>query len=360
MWFKMNRKLIYSIAAVLFLNFLYTHYLVNGKFNQLLNSNREISGKMEFLNTRMEAMRADIEYAARRNHVNMFSIPDKISFCGENLNLKDQVIREKVEREFYALLGKPGQIQLYLKRINRYFPMIENYLMANGMPPDLKYLAVHESALLPEIRSSANAVGLWQFMPVTGKKYGLRVDRIVDERRDPEKSTRAAIRYLRYLKDRFDKWPLAMAAYNGGPSRLSRALNDMNSEELVSLVLPDETERYYFKIVATKIILSNPLKYGFELNEAEAYRPLKSEKLRVTVNSSKLTLDSISEACGIDIHEFQNLNPSVRKGYLTRGSYSLNFPPGSKNTMEEYLREVNTQMAINLVEDRQTELLIPR
>ncbi|MCL5992006.1 MAG: lytic transglycosylase domain-containing protein [Bacteroidetes bacterium] len=147
------------------------------------------------------------------SYLSSLKIPHQLEFCGEKIPLDIPEVKERAEREFYLLLQQPGQIILYIKRSGRYFPMYERIIKEKNLPDDLKYLSVAESALYMS-RSSKGAVGLWQFMPGTARSYGLQVDDYVDERRQPEKSTDAA---LEYLKDGFNQhksWLLSAAGYN--------------------------------------------------------------------------------------------------------------------------------------------------
>ena len=274
-------------------------------------------------NNRMQLLEEDILASTQRSFVNSHKIPNSIYFCEEKINLRDPFIRESVEREFYSLLNKQGQIQLYLKRLGRYGKLIENHLKQEGLPDDLKYLSVHESALLPTIRSQSRAVGLWQFMSPTAQLYGLKVNRYIDERCDPEKATPAAIRYLKDLHKRFGSWSLALAAYNGGPGRVSKSIQNQNADDFFDLSLPEETERYYFKIVAAKIILSNPEKYGFKMSKDDYYYPLLTKTIEFTIFENRKYLDEVADICNINLSTLKALNPFIKADYLPAGNYIL-------------------------------------
>ena len=170
---------------------------------------------------------------------------------------------------------------MWLKRGARYFPYITRQLKEAGMPEDLKYLAVAESALLRGVRSPAGAVGAWQFMPFTARRYGLRVDRWIDERRNFGKSTVAALAYLRELHDEFGSWTLAMAAYNCGETRVRKTIEEQGRRNYYELHLPRETMRYIFRIISAKIILQNPKKYGYDLPPERLYGPVPAEPAAV-------------------------------------------------------------------------------
>ncbi|MBT8406955.1 MAG: lytic transglycosylase domain-containing protein, partial [Deltaproteobacteria bacterium] len=143
-----------------------------------------------------------------------FPLPGSINVCGESIPLENRRVLEMLDREFTIAVWDRAQVFLWLKRTGRYFPYIEEKLAEAGMPDELKYMAVAESALITDIKSRKRAVGLWQFMSRTGRRYGLRKNRSLDERLDFEQSTEAAIKYLQRLHDKFDNWTLALAAYN--------------------------------------------------------------------------------------------------------------------------------------------------
>jgi len=169
----------------------------------------------------------EIERAVYPNYfefISSLTLPEKLELCGERIPLEIPEVRERAEREFYLLLQQPGQVILYLKRSGRYFPMFERIIKEYNMPDDIKYLSVAESALY-QARSAKDAVGLWQFIEGTARAYGLRVDKEVDERRHPEKSTRAAMQYLRRAYNRFNNWLLAFASYNMGAEGVANNLD---------------------------------------------------------------------------------------------------------------------------------------
>lgn len=295
----------------------------------------EKSKKLSDLEQNIQSMQEKIEILEsfnKKNFVNIQKIPLPLIFCGDTLDMDNNFIRERVEREFYSLLGNQGQLRLYMKRTERYLPMISSHLEEAGLPEDLQYLAVHESALLPKIRSRSNAVGLWQFMYATGRLYKLKIDRYIDERRDPEKATKAAVRFLGDLYKQFGSWPIVLAAYNGGQGRLSRSIKKQKSKSLIDLSLPEETERYYFKIVATKIILSNAEAFGFSLEGHEYFSTLEQRNVEFTIRESQMSLEQIADVFNLSIVALKDFNPQLRNTHLLRGTYQLKVP------VENYMR----------------------
>lgn len=209
------------------------------------------------------------------NHfLSTVKLPNKLEFCGERIPLEIEEVRERAEREFYLNLQSPGQIILFLKRAGRFFPMYEKIFAEEGVPDDLKYLSVAESALYMS-RSPKDAVGLWQFIPSTGRAMGLQIDEYVDERRHPEKSTKAAIKYLKSGYQKTKSWILAAAGYNMGHENVSDNLSFQESDNYFDLFLNEETSRYILRIVIIKEIMKNPRKYGINLKANDLYKPLK-------------------------------------------------------------------------------------
>jgi hypothetical protein len=323
MSFRKYLKTILLLLLLLIIQFVYFDYRYASNYTEL---EANFISNINAINDTLQSLKMELNLVERRSFVNIHKITLPIVFCGDTLDYSNQLVREKIEREFFSLLGEQGQIQLYLKRSAKYFPIIEKSLQEAGLPDDLKYLAVHESALLPSIRSRANAVGLWQFIRQTGRLYKLKINRYIDERRDPEKATEAAMLMLKDLYNIFKSWPLVLASYNGGMGRVRSSIKKHNSESFIDLSLPEETERYYFKIIAVKIVLSEPEKFGFKLQEDDFFTPRDHNKISFTVSNSRMSLNEIAKVCGISISNLKNLNPQIRKSYLPRGVYTLHVP----------------------------------
>ena len=186
------------------------------------------------------------------------TVPDSISFCGETIDLTRFDRRENMDRELLAFTYMHSTSIQIIKRANRYFPIIEPILRKNGIPDDFKYLMAIESNNNPLARSGAGAAGLWQFMPVTAREFGLEVGNNIDERYHVEKSTEAACRYLKQAYDRFGSWINVAASYNAGQSRISQELKKQYEENALDLYLVEETTRYIYRILAAKMMLSDP------------------------------------------------------------------------------------------------------
>ncbi|MFC2088292.1 lytic transglycosylase domain-containing protein [Calditrichota bacterium] len=335
---------------------IYFEHSFSNHSEKLLQLQNSLNERIENLNYKLQEVEQDIALATKQSFVNSHKIPKYLSFCGDKINLNDPFVRESVEREFYSILSKQGQVQLYLKRMARYNKLIESHLKEAGLPLDLKYLAIHESALLPTIRSRSRAVGLWQFMSSTARLYHLKVNKYFDERRDPEKATPAAISYLSDLHDEFESWPLALAAYNGGPNRVKRAIRRENSRDFFSLDLPEETERYYFKIIATKIIISNPEKYGFKMEKSDFYYPHNTKKITFRVFEYRKSISEIADICNLTLSSFKALNPAFRSNSLPTGNYTLHIATDQYTAcLENYQNYKNSFSVLAKVSDRDNQ-----
>jgi hypothetical protein len=195
------------------------------------------------------------------------------------------------------------------------------------MPMDLKYLAVAESSLLPQIRSAAGAVGIWQFMPETAVRKGLKKNVEIDERRHFELSTLAAITYLKQLKQRFGKWSLALAGYNCGEERVEKEMREQQVDDYYRLTLPTETERFVFRIAAVKLILENHEKYGYYILPEDLYPPILIDSETVSL-STPIHLTALAKALDTDLKTLKELNAHINGYYLPKGSYPVKLPHG--------------------------------
>ncbi len=278
--------------------------------------------------------------------ISSIKIRTPVDFCGEPVPLDDPMIYEELEKELLLFLWRRSQIILWLKRTGRYMPYIEKMLKKNGLPDDLKYSAVVESSLLPHIRSSKYATGLWQFIKPTGIRYGLRIDSKIDERRNIYKATEAATKYLKKLYDDFGSWTLAVAAYNMGEAGLRSRIEFQKTDDFYHLYLPSETQKHILRIVAVKLILSDPEKYGFHFRKEDFYSLQEFDTVRIDC-SEEVPLPIIAEAAGTYYKTIRDMNPEIRDRNLYNGTYSIAVPKGAakgfharfKKFFNEYLTE---------------------
>ena len=259
--------------------------------------------------------------------LNSIRFKGPITFCGNRVPIEQQQVRERLEKEMLLAAWNRPQVVLWLKRGARYFPHIETILKSYGLPEDLKYIPVIESALRPHPSSSKGAVGFWQFLRRTGKRYGLRIDTHVDERRNIFASTHAACKYLKDLNKRFDSYLLAISAYNMGEYALKKEISAQKNNDFFSLYLPLQTQRYAFKIIAAKMIFENQPRYGYYLDKKDLYPKFTFD--RVNLDSGyQLPLTLIAESAGVPFKTIKDYNPELRGYYLDRGRYTILIPKG--------------------------------
>ena len=249
-------------------------------------------------------------------------IPNEVSVFGENIPLSDIDVLERLDKELIINNFWHSNTFFYFKRSNRWFPLITNILEEEGIPEDFKYLAVIESGLT-QATSPSGAKGFWQFLPDTGKEYGLIINDEIDERLHVEKSTRAACKYLKKAYDIFDSWILAAAAYNRGMNGIKRDLSSQQVDSFFDLHLNTETSRYVFRIIAAKLILSNPSEYGFQFNKDQLYPPYELKKMKI--DSSISNLVEWSRSHGYSKKIIKTLNPWIISNRLTIKTDSLLF-----------------------------------
>ncbi|MEJ2320060.1 MAG: LysM peptidoglycan-binding domain-containing protein [Gemmatimonadales bacterium] len=272
-----------------------------------------------------------LEEATRREFMELFG-PDPLGLASHPENLKYELpldMNDKVDRWItYFEDDIHERFSTYLSRLGRYGPMIQQRLRAAGLPTDLVYLAMIESGLNPRAYSRARAVGIWQFIRGTGRLYGLKVDYWVDERRDPFKSTDAAIAHLSDLYDEFGSWYLAAAAYNAGSGRVRRAIARTGRRDYWDLTrgtaLRRETRSYVPKMIAAAIIAKNPEKYGFRGIVPEP--PLEFDVAEVPDATS---MDVLAEAAETDEEVMRGLNPEyLRHVTPPDRRVTIRVPPG--------------------------------
>lgn len=271
-------------------------------------------------------------------------LPTTLFLCGEPVPLEQRHVREMLDRELTIAAWDQAQVFMWLKRVGRFFPHIERRLAEEGLPDDLKYLAVAESALIPHIRSPRGAMGHWQFMPGTATQVGLRKDRRIDERRDFESATDAALRYLKRLHGIFQRWDLAMAAYNCGDSRLKKRMKTQRVTTYYQLSLPRETERYIFRIAAIKLILENPARYGYRIPPDRVYQPVPCDRVEIQV-PAMVPIAEVAEALDTDFKTIKELNPHIVGDYMASGRYAVRVPPGQGPRLSAVLKTLGKKIA---------------
>lgn len=254
-------------------------------------------------------------------------IPSSIKFANQEINLDRSDMWERLDRELTSLIYSHGNTLLTIKRANRIFPILAPILKRHGLPLDFLYLACTESTLNIRAYSPAKAAGLWQFIPSTGRIYGLEINDYVDERLNIEKSTIAACKYLKNAYEKYGNWESVACAYNAGNTRISNELDKQQVSSAFDLHLNSETSRYMFRILAYKLILEDPQKYGFYLSEEQLYQPI--ECTIIEINTPIEDWPIWAKENGITYAQLREQNPWIQAKSLENKSgktYKIKIP----------------------------------
>jgi len=246
--------------------------------------------------------------------IRSYKLPENVTFAGEKMPLDNFDTKESFEREILISAYRHSSTILIIKRANRYLPMIEEILKKNNIPDDFKYLAAAESEYSNMI-SPAGATGFWQIMPETGREEGMEINTVVDERYDVGKSTQFACDYFRKSYEKYGNWTLAAASYNGGRAGLDEQIEIQNQHNYYDLLLAEETARYIFRAVAYKLVISDPVAYGFNISKDDLYPELKYYEVKV--DTAVASFSSFADKFSTNYKMLKFLNPWLRKPYLT-------------------------------------------
>ncbi len=254
----------------------------------------------------------DPEAAAEHSQYKWYppALPRSLDFCGESVPLDRWDIREKLDRELTINTYIHGTQLMTLKLAGRYFPIIEERLRANGVPEDLKYVCVAESALQQNAYSPVGAASFWQFMKDTGPRYGLEINDDVDERFHITKATDAACQYFKDAKEKFGTWTAAAASYNCGQAGFQKQVEFQQANNYYDLIFPEETNRYVFRILALKYLMTHAKSYGLMIDYEDEYKPLKSRT--VTVDKTIADLTDFAKENGTSYKMLKIYNPWLR------------------------------------------------
>ena len=254
-------------------------------------------------------------------------IPKQLSFAGEVVPLERWDVKESLDREVLFNYYNQANVLFLLKLANRYFPVIEERLKAAGVPEDFKYLCVAESNLLSGAKSKVGATGFWQFMDGTAPGYGLEVNSQVDRRQDIIASTDAATKYLKDAYQRFGSWTAAAASYNCGMGGYNGQATFQKTKYYYDLLLPEETNRYIFRILAFKHLMENAEELGFILKEEDMYPQIPYRSVQVTSSISNLA--DFARSNGTTYKMLRQMNPWLKGRSLTvksGRSYEIKLP----------------------------------
>jgi hypothetical protein len=257
-------------------------------------------------------------------------IPTSVTFAGETVSFDRLDMAERLDRELTSVIYGQTTTELCFKRANRYFPVLAKILKEQGVPLDFLYLAVTESSMDYNAYSSAKAAGMWQLLAGTGRDYGLEVSDEVDERYDPEKSTVAACKYLKAAYKKYGHWATVAASYNAGMQKITNELSKQKVDNSFDLYLVQETSRYVFRIIAYKLLMESPKRYGYRFSRKQLYQPVSYTTVDVT--GSVANWVDWAKAKGITYAQLREANPWIRSTKLTNASgktYKVRIPKQS-------------------------------
>ena len=260
------------------------------------------------------------------SHPSPPTVPPYVVFCGDTIRFDTVERYERMDRELMTFTYMHTTSTLMLKRSLRCFSQVVPILMEHGVPEDFKYLMVIESNLEPKALSSAGAAGLWQFTKATARDFGLEVNSEVDERYHIAKETEAACRYLLRAWDRFHDWITVAASYNCGMPGVSRRIDEQKRSSAFDLWMPEETNRYIYRILAAKMLFENPAAFGFEVTERYPYI---APRQTVTISEPIPSLVEFAESHGVSYAELKRANLWLRDNKLTnkeKRTYSIAIP----------------------------------
>jgi hypothetical protein len=255
-------------------------------------------------------------------------VPESIVFAGETYRFDRPDLYERMDRELIAFTYSHTLSTLMLKRADRIFSQVVPILKRNGVPEDLKYLMAIESNLSPTAISPSGAGGLWQFMKTTARGYGLEVNDEVDERFHIVKATEAACKYLKQSYAKYRDWMTVAASYNAGQGGISGRIEAQGQDLAMDLLLPEETSRYMFRILAAKLFFEHPESFGYLIEPDRCY-PYKAPKKTVEVNEPVPSLADFAKKHGTSFFLLRLSNPWLRSESLTnknRKTYRIDIP----------------------------------
>ncbi len=283
-------------------------------------------------NPKLNQEKEDIRFMISKRVIEMYA--SRQVACKGTSNEIPMVMNDHVKREIqsFQTVERDFFIESY-RRSGRYRQEMVKALKAAGMPEDISWLPLIESGFKTKALSKARAFGLWQFIPSTGYKYGLKRNDWIDERLDPQKATAAAIAYLKELHDMFGDWATVLAAYNCGEGAVARVIRDQKINYLDNFWdfyerLPRETARYYPRFLATLAIVKDPVKYGFTMEELD--KPLPYETVLI---ERPIHLKSLAEKLEMPVEDLAVLNPELRRDATPNTAYALHVPPGKSEAV---------------------------
>lgn len=300
-----SRPVLYSVSVILTLGFIYG-YSSPDKTSE--NATSESDDHIK-ITVRENALPQQIRAVYLRNN---------FEFAGEHVPLENEDVRERLERELTVNSYYHSSTILNIKRSQRFFPTIDKILKAHQIPLDFKYVAVAESNL-DNVGSPAGAKGFWQLMPAVAKSFGLKINNEIDERYHLEKSTVAATKLIQNYKSKFGSWTNAAGAYNIGEGNFRRESQLQKETDYYNMNFGSETNRYIFRILALKEILSTPGRFGFEIAPSDRYKPWTNKLKNITITESISSLADFAHEHAMSYRDLKVYNPWLLTNHLTVG-----------------------------------------
>ncbi|MCD4791626.1 MAG: lytic transglycosylase domain-containing protein [Bacteroidales bacterium] len=276
-------------------------------------------------------------------------VPDSVTFAGELVPLENFDVREALDKELHKITYWHSETFLYFKKAHRYFPAIEKVLAENNIPDDFKYLAIAESGL-SDVVSPAKATGFWQFMKKTAISYGLEVNNEIDERYNILKSTKAACRFLKDARRKYKDWALVAASYNMGQGNLDKQIQKQDSKSYYDLLLNSETSRYVYRIIAFKLILSNPQDYGFKFRKKDLYPQISTYEVKL--DSTVTDFAAYAKHFNTNYKMLKYFNPWLRDSFLTnkyKKTYTIILPEKNARNKNYFINIQDSDIIINSI-----------
>lgn len=302
MKFHLPKPILYSLGIMILLGMVYTI------FPAFSNENEAVS----------EATISIPASAEDRlpQQIRTIQLHDNFHFAGETIPLTNEDVRERLERELTVNSYFHSSTILNIKRSHRFFPVIEKILAEYKIPEDFKYVAVVESNL-DNVTSPAGARGFWQLMPAVARSYGLTINKEIDERYNLEKATEAAAKLILDYKKKFNSWINTAGAYNIGEGNFRREMDLQKENDYFNMNFGAETNRYVFRILALKEILTQPEIFGFDVSPGDRYQPYEEKTTKITVTESIRSLADFAHEHGMSYRELKVYNPWLLSSQLT-------------------------------------------
>jgi len=282
------------------------------------------------------------EFNNYRKNITSIQIPDSVSFCGQIIPLDRPDVRQTFEKVLYFYIDDQPQLMLYKQRSNLFFPIMDSMLIEAGLPTDIKFIAVIESALKPSAVSRAGAKGFWQFMYWTADRHEITNNQSVDMRNNLIASTAGAILYLKSLYEKFDDWFLAMAGYNRGETGLKKDIKEQGTRDYFELIFPKrETDEYVPRAAAVKLILEDPDRFGIPQEEIVPWVAPKTESVSVRVRN-RLKVRWVADWCQTTYRQIKLFNPELKGDKWGPGRYEISIPSGQSENFYQGLKDIKS------------------